>query len=251
MRMGSSITSSGTPSGYAAVHLRTDKAVAYAQHYRQGYDADEWVWVERPYLQQLFERLRDQGMRRYADLACGTGRVLAVGAAVFPEATGFDVSDSMLAVAATEVPAARLVTADVTELDAAERFDVLTAFRLLLNAEDEVRTKSIAAAAAHLAPGGVLIVNTHTQPWSPLGLTKIVRSIGPTPWRTLSGPRLARMMRDAGLVVDEMRYYGLLPRPGRRYPGWYRRWHERIETRQVPRWARPFAQSVILVARRP
>jgi SAM-dependent methyltransferase len=236
---------------YRDTHLGTDKAAEYEQAYAEGYYADEWAWFERPFLVRTFSRLRTRGTAEAADFACGTGRVLRVAADVFPMSFGLDISPDMLKVAAANSPTSKLLAFDASAGTVREQFDVVSAFRFFLNAEDSLRASGAAAMYAMLRPGGSLVVNTHSQPWSPLGITKVMRRVYGTRLRTLSARSLCQLLRHAGFTIDSVTYHGLVPRMGEFYPGWYRALHRSLDSRPAPRWLRPFAESAIIVAHRP
>jgi SAM-dependent methyltransferase len=100
--------------------------------------------------------------RTLLDVGCGTGGHLAQLAAWYA-VEGVDVSPGMLAVAQRKLPGVRLHAADMRELALGTTFDVVTS---LFSGIAYVRSvaelhRAIAALAAHLAPGGVLVV----EPW--------------------------------------------------------------------------------------
>ena len=95
---------------------------------------------------------------RLLELGAGGGHMLAHLAQHF-ECTASDISEAMLENCARLVPHARRVRADMRELRLGERFDAV----LIHDAIDYMRDKAdvtaaLATAAAHLAPGGVLLV---------------------------------------------------------------------------------------------
>jgi len=102
------------------------------------------------------------GRHRLLDVACGTGRHLAELRKWF-EVEGVDISAPLLEQARVRLPRVRLRRADMTGFDLGRRFDVVMC---LFSSIGYVRTrarleKAIGCMAAHLAPGGVLIV----EPW--------------------------------------------------------------------------------------
>jgi len=115
------------------------------------------------------ERVRGY-IRRYLpsagsllELGCGTGAVLAGLAAQMP-VTGVDLSPQMLAAAARNAPAARLVRADMTSFALGTRFDVLICVFDTLN-----HLPSFGAwldlfdrAHEHLAEGGLFVFDVNT-----------------------------------------------------------------------------------------
>ncbi|HAA48954.1 MAG TPA: hypothetical protein DCE43_04495, partial [Planctomycetaceae bacterium] len=75
------------------------------------------MWqIEQAMLEDVLESTRQQSPVgiNYLDFACGTGRVLGFVSEHTNTATGVDVSDSMLEVAATSAPGAELISADIT-----------------------------------------------------------------------------------------------------------------------------------------
>ena len=107
-------------------------------------------------------RPRRSGIRSLLDVACGTGRHLAAFDAP-GRVTGLDNDPAMLEVAARRCPRARLVRGDMARFDLGERFDVVTCLFgsiAYLQPVGELR-RAVATMAAHLAPGGVLVV----EPW--------------------------------------------------------------------------------------
>lgn len=122
------------------------------------------LWqLERLALDRIFSDHVRARSPSHLDFACGTGRVLGhfcqrVGASV-----GVDVSASMLEVARSEVPSARLIQEDLTRSDVLgeEQFDLVTSFRFFPNAEPSLRSEVMAVLAKHLKSGGVMVFNNH------------------------------------------------------------------------------------------
>src|SRR5438094_7124554 len=99
---------------YRDSHTGSDCAADYEAHYTRGRGYFYWQYFEKPYLKKLFARLGKEFPGRYLDFACGTGRILQLGAPYFAESFGIDVSETMLAVARRSAPTTRLIRADVT-----------------------------------------------------------------------------------------------------------------------------------------
>lgn len=95
------------------------------------------------------------------DVACGTGQQLA--ALTMYDRVGVDLSPDILAVAAERVPDVPLVVQDMVELDVGRTFGAVIC---LSSSISYVRTlarlnRAVASMAAHLEPGGTLVV----EPW--------------------------------------------------------------------------------------
>ena len=97
---------------------------------------------------------------RLLDVACGTGKHLEFFAPHCRRVAGLDLCEELLAVARARLPDTPLHHADMTTFDLGETFDVVTC---LFSAIGHVgTTEKLDAAlermAAHVAPGGVVIV---------------------------------------------------------------------------------------------
>jgi SAM-dependent methyltransferase len=142
----------------------------------QRYDAlfaedryDGWIWEkEQEVLRGIVRAYATPGHFRLLDFACGTGRVLQFLEPLAREAVGVDVSSEMLRLAAGNVRQARLINADITRDRAllGDQFDLITAFRFFLNANDGLRRDALTALRDMLRDGGVLVANIHVNLWS-------------------------------------------------------------------------------------
>lgn len=124
---------------------------------------------EAEQLHALIER-RVPGAASLLDVACGTGKHLEQLQRWY-EVEGVDLDDGLLSFARARLPGARLTVSDMTAFDLGRSFDAVTCLfssvGYLLSLE-HLRA-AVRAMAAHLRPGGVLIV----EPW-----------ITPEAWRT-------------------------------------------------------------------
>jgi SAM-dependent methyltransferase len=108
-------------------------------------------------------RARTPDARTLLDVACGTGKHLELLREHFDEVEGVDRDEGMLAIARERLPGVALHRGDMRTFDLGRRFDVVTClFSSIGSARD---ADELAAAtgrlAAHVAPGGMLIV----EPW--------------------------------------------------------------------------------------
>lgn len=180
--------------------------------YRPG-SYDSWIWrMESEYVAAVLDRRFPDGIDRYLDFACGSGRVLALIAPRAANAAGVDVSEQMLAVARQRVPAATLEQRDITrEWHAAEQFDVVSAFRFFLNAEPDLRRDALRALHARLNEDGVLIVNLHGNPWSMRAVGVAVRRVLlRQTFNDLSLRAFSGLLRQTGFEIEEWHGFGLL-----------------------------------------
>ena len=129
------------------------------------------VWqLEKLFLSDMVTRLRRKLDRiDYLDFACGTGRIISFMEDKVDSATGIDVSEAMLSRSSRKVRTATLLNRDITaegaEIEAS--YDLITAFRFLLNAEPHLRKQAMRQLAKRLkGPESRLVVNTHGNPWS-------------------------------------------------------------------------------------
>lgn len=98
------------------------------------------------------------------DVACGTGRHLASFAARLDEVAGTDDAAEMLTIAAARLGSeVALHEADLRSFDLGRTFDVVTClFSSIGHVEDEEELDAaVAAMTAHVAPGGMLMI----EPW--------------------------------------------------------------------------------------
>jgi predicted TPR repeat methyltransferase len=153
---------------YADV-FRSDAAVEKYEHVV--YRADSYSAAvsarQRAYLRRLVRREFADRRPVQHDFACGTGRAIRLLHGVVRAAHGYDTSAAMLAKARDAGVYARLheVAEDgpVPEPATLDGPALVTVFRLLLNAPQEVRERAIAFAARVLPTpeSGLLVVENH------------------------------------------------------------------------------------------
>lgn len=203
---------------YRASHQAADIVADYVNTFEVGYCAALWRKIERPLLENILRPLGGPE-RTSLDFACGTGRIAKVAALFFGSVIGVDVSEAML-LAASVPDNVTLLCTDITNAPGQQIFDVATAFRFFLNAEDALRRDALRAIYRHLRKGGVLVCNIQLNATSPIGvLSRILNRAYPgKPRNTLTLDQFSRVLSDEGFEVVESTYYGYLPRPGRFFP---------------------------------
>jgi ubiquinone/menaquinone biosynthesis C-methylase UbiE len=199
---------------YRTSHLAPQRGRNYDARYDSGATSFYWEHFERPYLEQMFARLSGDRQPRYLDFACGTGRIIAVAAKYFAEAVGIDVSQSMLAKARTKVPNARFFLSDVVQapIDIG-RFDVITLFRFLLNADAPLRNGVLKWIRGAIHHQGTLIVNNHCNSTSVRGAIHLVRNgiqLG-KPRKVLSDRAVRTLLSAHGFRVVEQVGFKMMP----------------------------------------
>jgi SAM-dependent methyltransferase len=149
---------------------RFQDAAAVADYESKEYGAGSYssrIWqMQRPVVEKIIADFRGEraGPVRLLDFACGTGRVISALESLVDAAEGIDISLNMVAVAREKCRRASLRVGDIlTQPELLSgKFDIITAFRFLLNVEPAVRRCVLKKLREVLcAPDGLLIVNVH------------------------------------------------------------------------------------------
>lgn len=117
---------------------------------------------ETEQLVQLLQRLRPEA-HTVLDVGCGSGEHARLLAGRGYQVSGIDLSPEFVEIARGKVPTSDFTCADMTTFDLGRRFDVILC---LFSSIGYVRTpenaaRTLARFAAHLADGGVVVV----EPW--------------------------------------------------------------------------------------
>ncbi len=182
-----------------------------------GYPAILWETEKRLLLEEL-RRLRSRCARiDYLDFACGSGRALAFVEPYVNSATGVDVSESMLEIARSKVTRAHLLCADITadgsSIDC--KYDLITAFRFLLNSSSSLRRAALKALAGRLRNReSRLILNNHGSlyshkliAWPYHRFRQLLGHLAPS---YLVHSEIASAIANAELEIVAIHGYGLL-----------------------------------------
>lgn len=202
---------------YAAAHFVDGVAEEYDAVYAPtSYDTTMWT-MQRPFVRSTLGRVLSRSHRlKYLDFACGTGRIISAVEDIATQALGIDISPLMLARARGRVTRSSLrcgdILRDATLAD--DDYDAITAFRFFLNTEPEMRLPVMRDLARRLrGRESRLIFNVHGNARSVLALTDHYRRLrGWPPAGTLPHSRVAEMIAAAGLEIETIRGYGLVPR---------------------------------------
>lgn len=200
---------------YRLSHLGP-KAGRYEEEiYRKG-AYDDAIWqIEKEILKKEAERLsRRNAHIAYLDFGCGGGRVLGFLEEYTARAVGVDVSPEMIAYAKRRVEKAELIVADLTREDAlyGQTFDLITAFRIFLNAGPELSDCMMAVLVPKLAPGGVFIFNFHGNILSYRLFTKLWFLPRGRRLNTISFWEALRFARAHGLISVRVYGIGVIPK---------------------------------------
>lgn len=176
------------------------------------------LWpVERRQIDKVLSRQANPREFTYLDFACGTGRVLSHISKVASSSIGVEISPTMAAVAKLRAPMARILTRDITDSSVRVEgvYDVITAFRFILNAEPELRLDSLKALRLRLADSSsILIFNNHGNLMSHKALlalrTRRGRLHGQTSGHVMSHKQVVALANAAGLAVCRVSGCGLL-----------------------------------------
>jgi SAM-dependent methyltransferase len=142
---------------------RVDNAAMFSQSaawYDHFYGAKDYAGEARQ-VTAVIRRHRPDA-RTLLDVACGTGRHLEHLRERFA-CEGLDLDEGLLAAAARRLPGVPLTRADMAEFRLGRRFDAVVCLFSSIGylATVERLRSAVAAMAAHLEPGGVLVV----EPW--------------------------------------------------------------------------------------
>lgn len=148
-----------------------ERAADYDEvQYASGSYSDVLWEVEKGQLQDVLATLRGTHDRiDYLDFAAGTGRIISFMEDQVDSATGIEISSAMVERAQAKLSRGQMICADITAPDAAVegRYDLITAFRFILNAEPALRLAGMKALAARLKDErSVLVFNNHGNIWS-------------------------------------------------------------------------------------
>lgn len=189
-------------------------AELYHESLQKRIDWRLWEELIVPELYQVLTKLKNLGAEKYLDFACGTGRVIDVSGSIFPHTTAIDISPQMIKFASSRHENVSFIVADVTAEPSLilERFDCVTIFRFLLNAESSLRRQALSWLSKHVEPGGYLVGNVHLHSLIVAGMLAMTshrffgRSVS-----YLSRKETETLLEKAGFKVEEWRGYRILP----------------------------------------
>jgi hypothetical protein len=201
-----------TESTYRQQFARTSKAEEYDRVQYDPRSYSEVLWqIERDQLTELVDEFRrTHESIEYLDFAAGTGRVISFMEDKVDHATGIEISSAMVERAQQKLNKGRMLCTDIT-VEGAEiegRYDLITAFRFVLNAEPGLRRSGIEALAARLRDEtSLLVFNNHGNLFShkllfwPLHKLRSRRKGYRTEGNYMTNRQARRLAQEAGLEI--------------------------------------------------
>ncbi|MGP3912311.1 class I SAM-dependent DNA methyltransferase [Nonomuraea sp. 10N515B] len=106
---------------------------------------------------------RRRGVASLLDVACGTGSHLRHFAALVDDVAGLELSEDMIEVARMRLPGVPVHQGDMRDFGLGRRFDAVTCMfsSIAYMRDDAELAAALTRMAAHLTPGGVVVV----EPW--------------------------------------------------------------------------------------
>lgn len=215
-------------SAYAELYQRQEKSgESYDRSLANRFELTIYR-LEHAILRDIFRRLRSSDPETaYLDYACGTGRIITLFGDLIRTKVGVDTSAGQLAIARQKAPDAEFLQGNVVtdpDLLGNRRFNLITAFRLLLNLEPQNRATILRALSYWLTQDGYLVVDNHMNRYSALGLAalfankvlRIPKKPVMQPGRrgiisTMSEFEMRRVLTEAGLEAVEVHRIFVLP----------------------------------------
>jgi len=197
---------------YRESHLGSCKAKEYDDEWQPG-STCEYLWqIEKKILEEEIGKFCNKP-ESLLDFACGTGRVLSFLENSVKSSVGVDVSKDMLSVAQKRCTKSQLIQGDITMQNGLIKgqFELITAFRFFLNAEESLRISSLKALYGLLKSNGILIANFHFNPNSVTGVVQRTLDL----FRKRDRPMISvnkamSLFVDNGYQILSVRGYGYL-----------------------------------------
>lgn len=209
-------------SSYRQSFADTATAVDYDSNRYNNKTYGDVLWVvEQEQLQSLVAEFRElHPTIEYLDFAAGSGRVISFMETLVDRATGIEISQAMAELARAKLKHGHIICCDITseaDVPIEGRYDLITAFRFVLNAEPTLRLAALQALARRLRNrSSRLIFNNHSYFWSHRILAyplDAIRRLGKPhqPWGNyLTHGQVKSLTDQAGLRIHKILGCGLL-----------------------------------------
>lgn len=202
---------------YRSTHQSREASRVYDEVLYHAGTYDDVLWQEEKKIltHEIKKLKRDIAHISYLDFGCGTGRIMSHLENFVDESTGVDIAAEMLERARGVVKRAILIQADITRGDvlAGKKFDVITAFRFFLNAEQSLRNEVMALLAEKLRDeNSILIFNIHGNLWSHRIITKMWLRMHGKHLSVATQHEMAMFAQHHGLSLVRWYGFGVLPK---------------------------------------
>lgn len=207
---------------YRLSHQSQYKTERYERDVYRAGSYDDIVWQEeKKILDRELKKLKELIAHvRYFDFGCGTGRIIGYLEHKVDESIGVDIAREMLALAKEKLRRSRLIEADITTDDVlgGQKFNLITAFRVLLNAEPSLQEAIAKTLASKLSHDGIFIFNIHGNTWSfRLPMVWWYRLYHGRRLNHLSYRQTKRLLARHGLRIERLYGFGIIPKPFYRF----------------------------------
>lgn len=148
---------------YRDSHTTPNYGKNYDEFYKKD-SCDSRMWIlEKEILKKILQKYSLMKIENHLDFACGTGRLFEIFLNRAKNSIGIDVSEAMLIEARKKYKNVKFLKKDLTYHQSylTMRFDIITAFRFFLNAENPLRQKVLGIFHKILKDNGFLIFNIH------------------------------------------------------------------------------------------
>ena len=169
------------------------------------------MWeLEKEYLKKFLKKNR---FKDYLDFACGSGRVITFAEDFVENSTGVDVSTDMLKITRGKVKKSNLIQRDITQKSISKKFDLITAYRFFLNAQNDLRHEILAEFKKMVKKDSYIVVSNQGNRTSAIFLTAPLETIlfGKR-LNMLSKNDLVKLFEPYGFKLVEYRGFGFLPK---------------------------------------
>ncbi len=141
-----------------------DQWKKYEIMYSKNYD--NFIWkLEQEVLSFVFKEMNEKSL--VLDFACWTWRITSFLEKKFNNIDWVDISNDMLSVAKTKTSKVTYYLWDITrQLNLNKKYDIITAFRFFLNAEDKLRIDALKSIFKYLSKDWIFIFSNHWNKFS-------------------------------------------------------------------------------------
>lgn len=163
--------------------------------------------LEKKILPRILRKYFPKKARQGLDFACGTGRITSIIQEHTVSCVGLDISADMLRSARRKYPQIKFVQADIQKKNPfKKKFDLITAWRFVLNAEDDLRKDILRRLNKMLDRDGYFIFNVHENRHSVIGFQFFLRALlgeKRIP-RTMSIGDVKKLAKETGFEIVEI-----------------------------------------------